>query len=308
MSRQRVLFGLACCIGFALVFAWHAPAQEPKPKTSKEMVHSLKEDEGLELVGPDADKLAKYEAAGLRVTLPAGYPKLRPAVGVASNVVVKGDFEITVNFQVIHEPGPNEVAEFGTRLTLIVGQEAANQSCIKYSRAVRAKTGSEFLAYSSRWNADEGTHEKRSKSVSTQAKSGRLRLVRADGELSFYAAEGAGDFELLRSYRFTADDLKSVRILANTDGPKASLDVRVSDLRILMGGQENQALPAPPNPAAQLEQVVDPAPPAIRGWLIALVLIGFVIALIFAFAIGFGVYFRKRGSRSAKVQGETVKP
>ncbi len=312
MNRRRVPIDLAYCLGFALIFAWHAPAQEPKPKTSKEIVHSLKElpdkVQDLELVGPDANKLAKYEPTGLRITLPAGYPKLRPAIGVASNVVVKGDFEITVNFQVLREPEPNEVAEFGTRLTLIVGQEAATQSCIKYSRAVRAKTGSEFLAYSSRWNADDGTHEKRSMPVLTQAKSGRLRLVRLDAELSFYAAEGAGDFELLRSYRFTADDLKTVRILANTDGPKASLDVRVSDLRILMGGQGNQALPAPPNPAAQQAQAVDQAPPVNRGWLVAVLLIGFVIVLIFAVAIGLGIYFRKRGSRSGKVQGEAIKP
>lgn len=269
------------------------------PKYAQELFASLKEPpakgQGFDLAGPDAKDHAKFEASGLRITLPAGFAKVRPALGVASNCVVRGNFEITVSYDVLLDPEQADTAEFGTRLALIVGMESPNQSTIKFSRSVRARTGVEYLAFSAQWNAAEGKHDKRYLPLVTKTKAGRMRLVRTDGVISFLAAERDKDFENLRSYAFTTDDMNTVRVVANTDGPKASFDVRLSDFRIRFGTPAEQAADGrAPEPAVRAD-VGDQKQAGGHGWLTALVLIGVMFALILGASVGLVVYLLKGG-------------
>jgi hypothetical protein len=289
----------ALSLAMALIPAALARAQDNKPKLDGEIVVSFKEGpdklRGFERTGPDVKDLVRFDANGLRTMLPAGHPKVRPGVGVSSDVIVKGDFEITVKYEILDEPAPSATGEFGTRLALIVGLEAPNHDSVKFSRAVRAKWGSEYLVYSARWNPADGKHEKRFQGIATETKKGGLRLVREDTVLSFFVADGDdAEFRLLRSYAFATEDLKTVRIVSNTDGPKASLDVRVSELRLRMGGQENQALPVVRDQAAPQGQAPDPKEPGQRGWLMAGLVIGMAIALFVAVAIAVGLYVGRR--------------
>src|SRR5260370_28140376 len=57
----------------------------------------------LAFIGPDTDQCVHYEPAGLRITLPAGYPGKRPDTGLNIGVAVQGDFGITVSFEILHE-------------------------------------------------------------------------------------------------------------------------------------------------------------------------------------------------------------
>jgi len=57
--------------------------------------------------------------------------------------------------------------------------------------------------------------------------------VREGGDICYYVAEGsAADFTFLTRYPFGTEDLKDFHVAGSTGGAGASLDVRVTDLRI----------------------------------------------------------------------------
>ena len=84
------------------------------------------------LTGPEAAKCVKFEPEGLRVTLPTGHVGERPNTGVALDLGFKGDFEVTLGYEVLHEPEPEETGKDGTRLTLglTLQGKAARNRCI----------------------------------------------------------------------------------------------------------------------------------------------------------------------------------
>src|SRR5262249_40998925 len=74
----------------------------PRAASAKDYSPSFKDTpeagRGGELFGADAEDCVKSEPAGLRITLPAGYPPERPSIGVIRRATVKGDCEITVSY------------------------------------------------------------------------------------------------------------------------------------------------------------------------------------------------------------------
>jgi hypothetical protein len=89
------------------------------------------------LIGPQAEKCVRFEPAGLRITLPQGHPGFRSATGVLTYLTVRGDFEITVRFEILTEPEKQDVGPFGTRLSLQAGMEIPDQDQVKFARAVQ---------------------------------------------------------------------------------------------------------------------------------------------------------------------------
>jgi RNA polymerase sigma factor (sigma-70 family) len=186
--------------------------------------------EGLKLLGPDADKRVHFEAEGLRITLPTDFPMESPT-GLTTGITVRGDFEITVNFEILKEPDPEAAGPWGTRMSLMLGEgESRGENTVKLSRGAGHPHGSRFITY---WNMASG-ESKQSRFFPTPLKTGQLRITRGGSVLSYYASEGAGkEFTLLHQVpHFGADDLANVRIVGTTNAPEAELDFRVSELRI----------------------------------------------------------------------------
>jgi hypothetical protein len=227
-GRQDVLCGLCLLVCF-FAGARRADAQQ-------ELYYPLKGQDTASTVtrvGTNAEQFVRFEPDGTRISIPGLSVKNQTQVGIATDVILHGDFEITVAFEMLQEPAPEQASDFGTRLSVIAGVESPNQSQAKLARAVRPKGGNQFLAFSARWDAAKGTHEKRMKDYPTASRSGRLRVVRSGPTLSFHAAEGSdGPFALLREYGFNTADLQGVQVLGSTGRPEAPLDVRITDLRI----------------------------------------------------------------------------
>src|SRR5262249_50414179 len=80
------------------------------PRQDRESYQSFKGSpaglQGLELIGPEGDRFVHLEPDGLRITLPAGSQGESPATGVALPLVVQGDFELSVAFELSREPPP----------------------------------------------------------------------------------------------------------------------------------------------------------------------------------------------------------
>jgi serine/threonine protein kinase len=272
--------GLLAMVAFGFgMAAWLAGGQgatDLKKETPK--------DGSQELIGPGADQCVKFEPEGLRITLPSNHPK-GSSTGLSKKMVLKGDFEVLLDFEILKEPEAKDAGDFGTRLAMTVGLDAPKEHGIKFTRAVRTEGGSQFIAFSSQWKNASEKLEKRNMVFSTTAKKGRFRLVRQGGVLFFWVSEDADtDFKLLREYRFSDEDLKFIRIVGSTGSPTAYLDARVWDLRIKGG---NDHLEAPTSPANT------PLKPEPKGYLAVALLIGLTITLSLAMALWFFVRQRR---------------
>jgi len=231
-------------LSFSAWFAGGAGEQGARKDSFQEYYHSFKDNpndrQDLELIGPDAEECVTFEPAGLRITLPAGYagpPGFhgeRPDTGVAIPVGVKGDFEITVRFEILQEPEPEDAGWPGTRLTLDAGVDRGKNTVTTLSRRVEKTGGPSFLAWMIRWDEDAGKHETQFKGFRTRTMAGGLRLARTGSVVSYWTAEGPNNaFNRLQEYPFTGEDLQDVRVSASTGkGPNASLVARVTDVRI----------------------------------------------------------------------------
>jgi serine/threonine protein kinase len=236
---------------------------------------------GPDFFGPDADQCVKFEPAGLRITLPAGYAGERPDTGVTVGIAVPGDFEITVGFEILQEPEPPDANKHQTRLTLNAIPDSPEGDIATLSRQGGVGGGTRFLTWMRRWDEAGGKSQIKADAIPTEAKSGRLRLVRSGSALSYYASEDPnGPFRLLARYPFTDKDLKDVSITASTGDPEAALDVRVTDLHI-----RADSLPSLPGPGgaepAKGPGLPEATPPKAgsRGWLTAVVIAGLILAL-----------------------------
>jgi hypothetical protein len=200
---------------------------------------------------------------------------------------VRGDFEITVSFEILQEPGRADVGAQPTRFTLDAVLDRPGKlpgsNVATLSRRVDKSAGTQFYTWRRLWNEDGGVHEEKGNGFPTRARSGRLRLVRSGSEVSFLVAEGSvTEFTFLHKYSLGTDDLKSIHLLGSTGSSTAALDVRVTDLRV-----RADSLPNRPDPGVA-------APKALgKGWLTA----GLALALVLAAGAGAGLWLGQRHRR-----------
>jgi RNA polymerase sigma factor (sigma-70 family) len=229
---------------------------------------------GWQLHGKGAEERVHFEPEALRISLPPGDELDYRGTGVATPLVVQGDFEITVNFEILREPPPADAGP-ETRVALVVfldapGPSGSNSALV--SRRVTAR-GTQFKA----WQAWQG-EKTNSEASDTQARTGRLRLKRTGAVLSSYAAEGLdGEFTLLGQLPFGKDDVREVRLIASPGGPKASFEVRLTDLQIRAESLRNLPDAAATGPGANPPGGEGVGGPRWRGWLAAAVIVAVVV-------------------------------
>ena len=244
--RKRVSLGVGLVsvlmfVGLVAAFFLVGREKDAGPRQFQEHHLSLKgaaaDNPGIELIGPDNQQCVHFEPEGLRITLPAGYSDperqntKRPDTGISVPLAVKGDFEITVEYEIFKEPDRADAGFPHTRLTLDVSVDRESHVEATISRRVSKWGGTEFLTWVRR--NEDGQDKSEYKGFSSQAKSGSLRLVRTGSTVVYYAAEGHDDhYTFLEQYPFSPDPVESIRVVASTGGPKAALDVRFANLHI----------------------------------------------------------------------------
>jgi hypothetical protein len=299
--------GTSAALGLGVV-VWFAQAGGgPPPDTApvREYEQSFKGGtdipRGFELSGPLADQDVKVEPEGLRITLPPGSNGNGQGTGLASTFGVKGDFEITVAFEILHETPPAPPTPGGpdrqTRFTLGVPLDREGFNMTTFSRRIRANSDTQFLAWVTLWDEAVGKNRQKARGFPTKAMTGRLRLVRTGPTLSYAAAEGpGGEFVVLQEYPFGVEDLKHVGLVGATDDAEGSLDVRVTDFHV-------RADALPNLPAA--------APPKAPGgeWLVAAALFGLAVTMPLLAALGLWLYAgRSRGAGAGLPASGPAKP
>jgi hypothetical protein len=188
----------------------------------------------LDFFGPDAESCVRFEPEGLRIKTSPEFPSDHFSTGVVYNTLVKGDFEITTDFEILREPQPLEVDSGHTRFTLDVVL-ANSDELVALSRRVARwwQGGTQFGAYTRTKDQRTNRPKERFETFLTKAKTGRLRIVRNGSVVSFEAAEGSSDeFKRLEQVPFDSGDVGEVRLVEGGGGPHGWLDVRVTELTI----------------------------------------------------------------------------
>ncbi len=285
-------------VGFAVWFAGAAGESSSEQKPLRERCLTFKGmteiSAELEYFGPDAEECVHFEPEGLRITTPTGFPSDHPSLGVAYSTRVKGDFEITTTFEILHEPEPEEVGDKLTRFTLdVVFDNAEDLAALSRMVDVPQQQGStQFLAFSNLWDQTSKSNRQRVKGFPTKAKTGRLRIARTGSVLSYEVAEGASDeFRRLQLAPFSAADVREVRIVATSCGPKAWLDVRTTELRIRADSQ-----PEPPVPPSKGEKKHE------------FLLLAVALMILLPLGVVLIAWRRRRGSRPAKEEPKADSP
>jgi WD40 repeat protein len=265
---------------------------QPKSSYRREYYHTFKGTTALppelDFVGRNAEEWVKLDPGGVRITLPKGHLGDGPMIGVGTRFGIKGDFEITASFEVLAEPEPADAGPNGTRCGLFVALQTPKPIISRLSRAIRGNSRV-AIAWSSLWDEAAGKTKQRFRGSPTEAKWGKLRLIRSGPVLSYaLAADGASDYMGIDETPFAADDVKTVSLVGQTGSPQAWLDVRFTDVRIRADSLPGMSEPEWSDPAAAAE--------AKKGWLGA----GLVIALltVTGVVVGAVVYSRRRPTKT----------
>jgi predicted RNA-binding Zn-ribbon protein involved in translation (DUF1610 family) len=218
---------------------------------------------------------------------------------------LKGDFEITVGFEVLSEETGFERAERKTGLSLeVIPQPQGevdldlwikpNQNSTRLFRNL-GKTTTMFVADVGVWDGNAGRGEVKPLAfLPTNTRAGRLRLARTGAELSYLVSSGSESaFVIFHQEQFGSVDVKQVRVVATTGGPSAAFTARIKDVRI-------RAQAFTRMPTATLPQ---------KAWwkLLALAVISLLVL-----TLGVWVYLRQRRKRKkpipASVEGKHAIP
>jgi hypothetical protein len=260
--KPGLLILIALGLGSAAWFAGSPPQKKYAQEYYQAFSGKPNDIENYEFRGGDTEKQVAFEADGLRINLIPGYPGGRPGVGLSLLALIKGDFEITANFEILQEPKRSDSR--GTRVTLgvLVNESARIDGSI--SHRINGQGNRQFFTYLAKPNTPAAQHF-----FNTDAKSGQLRLVRTDTVLSFLSSPtDSEEFTLLKEYPFTTNDLKTVFLEASTNDPKDLVDVRITNLRVRAAAIQTGKAPLPR-----------------KGGLAAILLVGLVVTMFSILAL-----------------------
>jgi hypothetical protein len=175
--------------------------------------------------GDPGGQFIRSEPDGLRITLPKD--KARQArVGLSLPMAIRGDFEVTTTFEILRaEAPPPEFGGYGVGILLRVNPD------VGIGRYVQGG-GRQVLVWD-RWTAGDGGRKLQTEAVPSPAKISRIRLQRTGNTLHYlWSAEPTGDrFEEIHQSEYP-DEVKVVRLIAETGKQACELDVRLRDLRV----------------------------------------------------------------------------
>src|SRR5262249_2900763 len=151
----------------------------------------------------------KTELDGLRIMIPAGQPK-PTTVGLVTKFPVKGDFEITVGFEILQANRPTTGNGVGLELYL----STRNGDAIAFYRMNRVREGDGYHC-SRIWTNAEGVRQNKAHPEKTESKAGQLRLTRTGTTVTFSVRDDAGnDFRDIHDVKYVADDVAGVYLRA----------------------------------------------------------------------------------------------
>jgi hypothetical protein len=180
--------------------------------------------------GVHTPRTVRAGPGGLRITLPADHNSKLP-VGVVPRLRVRGDFEITVAFEILQVDKPK--AGHGAGVSIWITMVSPTKEAATIARVVRPSGERVFTSHRASTPPGEKRVHRGGKPMPTEALSGKLRLVREGALLSYQVAEGGGKaFRELYQTELGTEDLDLVRFAADNGGSPTLVDVRINGVSI----------------------------------------------------------------------------
>jgi hypothetical protein len=193
--------------------------------------------------GPNTLRALRVDSGGLRITLGKDRTNNVP-VGLCTRFGVRGDFEITMSFEILRIDKP--ASGNGAGASIYVSMASSTRDAAGVARLVRPGGEQVFTAFRARTPVGQKREYHSGKPLSSQTRSGKLRLVRKGAELTYLIAPSpTGSFQELYKSNWGTDDLDIVRFAADNGGSPALVDVQIKVVRI-RADDFGAAMAAPP--------------------------------------------------------------
>lgn len=239
----------------------------------------------LALIGKGATSLIRQTEEGVLISVPAG-PKVK-SVGLAPRFVIRGDFEITVGYEIKAWDRPKEGSWIGP--TLYMTTEGEGDPAAELGRLHGADDKDVHSTFARAFI--DGNRQKSVRKFPTETMRGQLRMRRHGDALSF---EVRGDwrdepFKVLRTTKFNTEDIRLVRVAIKRRDPTAAIRAVLHSLRIR--ADELPQLPSEQAASAQLYRPMYHPPPRRSSWVWAT---AFTIGAVLVILGGVMWFIRRR--------------
>lgn len=185
----------------------------------------------MQYIGPHARDAIKQTNRGLIIKLPTG-KKGRPQVGLRPKFAIPGDFEITVEYELVDVDPPKKGYGAGVMLRAFKDMEKGEEGVRRVNLARFNRPQGEVIS-TNYWKLEDGKLSPNAERFDAGASRGRLRLKRTGSFLHYLAAMGdSKEFLELRAIEFGTEPLKWVGILGDTGGSEEPITVRITKLTI----------------------------------------------------------------------------
>jgi hypothetical protein len=283
-------------IGFVVLtaaFLGHAPIHRlhAQPPRGQELYQDFRGSKPLtdewKMIGQNREAIINPEAQGLRITIPKTSRSTQP-VGVRLMFPASGDFDITAAYQIVAMDAPPAGAS-GVGVAFNLVAQNNYKKFVRFGRFIFPPEGHVYIA---ECRLKDEPDKYQSRTVKTEARAGKIRLVREGANLRYLVADDPPDvFREIHNGVFTDDDLEIVRLGVNNNASPAGVDVRLVDIRVRFGKQSADQPGGGDHPVE-----ADVKPPS-RAWLAVGLLIGSALVLIFAaLAVFLVMQLRRRPS------------
>ena len=187
----------------------------------------LSQHPALRLSGPNARQAARADGQGLRINLAADRSELA-GVGVDSRFRVAGDFEITLDYDILAVDKVAPIEGAGVALLLRFETSGMGRASI-----TRLRKGEQEVFGASRITPGaDGRARYQTENVPATSPRGSLRLVRTGATLKYLVADGTGDFREIHTAEVGTEDVTELRAQGRTGGRPGHADVRLTRLSV----------------------------------------------------------------------------
>jgi hypothetical protein len=196
--------------------------------------------------GPGASMAIQTDGRGLRITLPPEHG-MKPAVGLVLRSGFQGDFEITMEYEILQmEPttGGN-----GAGVSLYITMVSYTKEAATIWRIVGKDGKPYFMSHRATTPVGGKREHSGGERIPAPSASGKLRLVRSDATLTYLVADGdSEEFREIYETELGVDDIDMVRFAADNGGSPTLVDVLIRSVSVSAGDAGPPGL-LPPRPS-----------------------------------------------------------
>jgi hypothetical protein len=180
--------------------------------------------------GPGASSAIQPDTRGLRITLSPEHG-MKPAVGIVLRTGFQGDFEITMEYEILKVEPPTGGSGAGVSLYLTMVSYTKDAATIW--RAVDKNGGLFFMSHRATTPIGGKREHRGGERIPASSSTGRLRLVRNGSTLTYLVADGASEeYTEIYETELGEDDIDMVRFAADNGGSATLVDVVIPSIVI----------------------------------------------------------------------------